>query len=67
MSIKNAIRRIEGLLTKNTGSQLITFVIPYCKDVSYSEIIKSKLINQNGLVNRSEIQIIFVTDFAMTL
>lgn len=64
MSIKNAIRRLETRLARSSGP-LVTFLIPYCKDVSQSEKIQTRLIDENALTDRQEVLIIFVTDFNM--
>lgn len=65
MSIKGAIKRIEGVLARSSGNRSFTFVIPYCRNANQSEQIKTRLINENGLTNRTDILAIFVIDFAM--
>ncbi|HEY4832140.1 MAG TPA: hypothetical protein VIH61_06225 [Waddliaceae bacterium] len=64
MSIKGAIKRLEGILAKNGGNQSFTFVIPYCRNVDKSERIKTQLISENGLANRTDILVVFVINFA---
>ena len=65
MSIKGAIKRLENVVAKNSGTPSIIFIIPYCRDPGQSKQIKSQLINENGLSNKSDVLIIFVIDFAM--
>lgn len=65
MSIKGAIKRLEGVLARNSGSQPITFLIPHCRNPDQAEKIKAQLIKKHGLSNKSDALLIFVVDFAM--
>jgi hypothetical protein len=65
MSIKGAIKRLEGVLARNSGSQQITFLIPHCKNPDQTEKMKTQLINEHGLSNKSDALLVFVVDFAM--
>jgi hypothetical protein len=65
MSIKGAVKRLEGVLARRNGGQRVTFVIPYCRDSSQTEQIKTQLISEYGLKGRHDLLSVFVIDFAM--
>lgn len=66
MSIKGAVKRLEGVMARKNGRHSVTFVIPHFKDLLKSEQIKNKLISEHGLANRSDVLLVFVVDFALT-
>lgn len=65
MSIKGAVKRLEGVLARKNSGQTMTFVIPYSRDRSQAERIKTQLIAGHALEGRHEVLPIFVIDFAM--
>jgi hypothetical protein len=65
MSIKGAVKRLEGILARINGSKPVTFVIPYFRDSHKMEQIKAQLINEYSLANKDDMLSIFVIDFAL--
>lgn len=64
MSIKGAVKRLEGAIAKRSGTHSLTFVIPHFRDPHQAERIKT-LIDEHSLANGSNVLIVFVVDFAM--
>jgi hypothetical protein len=64
MSIKGAVKRLEGVLARRNSGQTMTFVIPYSRDRSQTERIKTQLTAEHAREGRHDVLPIFVIDFA---
>lgn len=62
MSIKNALKRLELQVSKNSNKRPVTFVIPYSRDKEKTKEIMQELIKEYCL--EASAQVIFVLDFS---
>lgn len=65
MSIKGAIKRLEGVIARHTGSKVLTFVMPYCRDKERVAHIQRQILLDAGVNDQQDVLRIFVIDFAM--
>ena len=66
MSIKGAVKKLEGVLARGGSGKPTTFVIAYVRDSSQAEQIKAQLIAEHGFADKHDTLSIFVIDFAMS-
>lgn len=65
MSIKGAIKRLEGVLARNNGNKVLTFVMPYYRDKDQAALIQRQILLNAGISDQQDVLRIFVIDFAM--
>jgi hypothetical protein len=65
MSIKGAIKRLEGVLARNNGSKILTFVMPYYRDKEQTALVQRQMLLNAGISDQEDVLRIFVIDFAM--
>lgn len=63
MALKGQLARLERQLAK-TGSHMLSFVIPHCRDREQSKKIKEEILIRNGLNKSPNVTVVFVTDYS---
>jgi hypothetical protein len=67
MSIKGAIKRLEGVLARNNGKKILTFVMPFCRNKEHNTQIQRQIILDTEGENQQDVLRIFIIDFASSV